>query len=610
MALTSQNSLNAPGKSTNAPQQRLSQPGAFRALGRRFIPHGEDGAAWLIALLGYGILSLIAALNEGYRHIFGDRQILFFFALSVLTALIPASGPRGQRVTLLPTVGMAMALLLPPCTATLPLLLANSLYASTRDTPAARRGVLGRGVWLVCATLGSAYFYKLMQHNASAHKTLADEMLAACLYAAIYIAGRKVGVKRIGPRRSVWQRTLLGGRLEAAALIAGIPAVILMTAVAPHYGVAGVASTAGLMALLLVIAGFGFEVGMLREQVRAMEKISAVTLSQTNPSKVIERFLQLSTGLVPCDRSSLWLTDNSQTRLERVARRQSVNGLRAPGAGEPTSVRFGEGLVGRVADRQTPLIVRDGARDPRIAPSEGGLSPEPCALLLLPLVASGETVGVVRFERDAPGHYTTRDMNRMRSLAGQVAATIANMRMHRDIYTQAVTDGLTGLYNRRHMQASLIEERQRAARYSHPLSVIMLDVDGFKNYNDTYGHPQGDVLLKMLAALLKENVRDVDIVGRYGGEEFIILMPETSKDLAARTAERLRQSVAAAVFPGFDDDPEMVVFKTISLGVATFPRDTDDIQTLVSLADQALYRAKRGGRNQVVLSEPATLSGI
>ena len=258
-------------------------------------------------------------------------------------------------------------------------------------------------------------------------------------------------------------------------------------------------------------------------------------------------------------------------------------------------------MVGRVADRQAPLIVRDGARDPRFAPSEDARV-EPHALLLLPLVAGGETVGVVQFERDAPGHYTHRDMARIRSLASQAAATIANMRMHRDIYNQAVTDGLTGLYNRRHMQTALLDERQRAVRYGHPLSVIMLDVDGFKSYNDTYGHPQGDVLLKMLAGLLRDNVRAVDTVGRYGGEEFIILMPETTKEEAAHTAERLRCAVADAVFPGFADDPDMVVFKTISLGVATFPHDTDDAQTLVSLADQALYRAKRGGRNQVVLT--------
>ncbi len=188
--------------------------------------------------------------------------------------------------------------------------------------------------------------------------------------------------------------------------------------------------------------------------------------------------------------------------------------------------------------------------------------------------------------------------------------------MHQDIYNQAVTDGLTGLYNRRHMQTALAVERRRAQRYGHALSVVMLDVDGFKGYNDTYGHPQGDVLLKKLAALLRENVRGVDIVGRYGGEEFIILMPETSTEEAWQTSERLRTAVAAEIFPGHADDPNSTVFKTISLGIATYPQDTNDTHMLVTLADQALYRAKRGGRNQTILAggplevaaEPSALS--
>ncbi|MDQ2687885.1 MAG: sensor domain-containing diguanylate cyclase, partial [Armatimonadota bacterium] len=456
-------------------------------------------------------------------------------------------------------------------------------------------GVLGRGVWLILASLLSAVTFQTLKQGRIAPQLASETaaaLAAAGLYALLYITGRQIGL-RWG---TLWKRSWMGARLEAAGLFASIPCAILMAQAWAQAGITGLTMTTGLMALLLLIAHFGFEVALLREQVRAMEKISAMTLSQANPSRVVERFLHLSSGLIPCDRISLWLTDASQTRLERVARRQSIAAQASERAGmadgsEVTSLRFGEGLVGRVADRQKHQILRAGAS-------------ERYATLLLPLVASGETVGVAQFEREAPGSYTPRDMARVRSIVGQVAATIANMRMHRDIYNQAVTDGLTGLYNRRHMQTVLLEERLRAARYGHPLSVIMLDVDGFKNYNDTYGHPQGDVLLTMLANQLRENVREVDIVGRYGGEEFIIVLPETPKQEAWLTAERLRSAVAATIFPGFPDDPEMVVLKTISLGLATFPQDTDDIQTLVSMADQALYRAKRGGRNQVVSGGP------
>jgi len=378
----------------------------------------------------------------------------------------------------------------------------------------------------------------------------------------------------------------------------------------------GLTLTTALYGLIVLIVHYCFEVAMLREQVKAMEKINAVTLAQTSPKRVVERFVQLSAKLIPCDRITFWLTDHSQTRLEVVARNTMVGDV----ADSETSVRFGEGLVGRVADHQHPMIVRDGSSDPRYSDvEEEARLGMPFSVLLLPLVAAGETIGVAQFERDTPQSYSQRDVARVQPLASQAAATIANVRTHQDIYNQSVTDALTGLYNRRHMQSALADERRRAERYGHQLSVIMLDVDGFKTYNDTYGHPQGDVLLKQLADVLADNVRDVDIVGRYGGEEFIIVLPETGKDAAFQTAERLRNAVADSVFPGTParegadarlmgtpGENGTTVRKTISLGVATFPVDADDAQALVSKADQALYRAKHAGRNRTISSSGVT----
>ena len=131
----------------------------------------------------------------------------------------------------------------------------------------------------------------------------------------------------------------------------------------------------------------------------------------------------------------------------------------------------------------------------------------------------------------------------------------------------------------------------------------MLDVDGFKSYNDTYGHVQGDILLRMLAEILQSSVRGVDSVGRFGGEEFVVVLPETPPEEAYQTAERLRLAVARTLFPGFADDPNLTVFKTISLGVATYPDITQDTHALVTLADNALYRAKRGGRNRTIQAD-------
>lgn len=530
----------------------------------------------------------------------GLPLFLFVSALAGLAVLLPVAGPRGLRVGLLPAVGLAGLLLLPPGLAALPVLLANTAFALSRPLPLSRRMAHERGASLGLALFGGslADFYAKSDGG----------LLTAAVYASVFLGSRLFFAERHSDTaRAGRSGARQGWRVEAATLAASAPTALLMALALPRFGLLGLSGLAALLALLGVVAHLGFETAALRDQVRAMETLSAVTVSQTSPTRVTSQFLHLSRKLVSCDRAVLWLTDDSEMRLKRAA----PGGQEAEDTDETAqSVRFGEGLAGRTAEQRKPLFVRDGACDPRSVAEE---RPEPIsrrsrdqsfALLLVPLVAGNQTLGVIQFERDAPGAFTRRDLSRIRALASQAAATLANVRAHRDIYSQAVTDALTGLHNRRHMQTALADECRRAQRYGHPLSVIMLDVDGFKSYNDTYGHVQGDVLLRMLAGILQTTIRGVDTVGRFGGEEFVVVLPETPADEAYQAAERLRLAVARASFPGHADAPDTAVCKTISLGLATFPDITDDVQALVALADGALYRAKRGGRNQTVQAEP------
>jgi diguanylate cyclase (GGDEF)-like protein len=156
----------------------------------------------------------------------------------------------------------------------------------------------------------------------------------------------------------------------------------------------------------------------------------------------------------------------------------------------------------------------------------------------------------------------------------------------------SVTDGLTGLTNHRSMMQRLKEETLRADRNKHSFSVIMADVDHFKSYNDTFGHPAGDEVLKRVATLLRESTRIIDCVARYGGEEFAVLLPETDTAGALEVAERIRKRVVSEPFP------DRAI--TLSIGVAEFPKDGDRAEMVIAVADAALYEAKRGGRNQVV----------
>jgi len=165
----------------------------------------------------------------------------------------------------------------------------------------------------------------------------------------------------------------------------------------------------------------------------------------------------------------------------------------------------------------------------------------------------------------------------------------------------ATSDGLTGVYNHRYFQDRLRQEVKAAKRYGQPTSLLLIDVDHFKTYNDTLGHPQGDTLLREVSSLLLGMVREVDLVARYGGDEFAIAMPQAEKGSATILAERLRKHLASAPFVEAATLPEHTL--TISIGVACFPEDGATASELISSADRALYRAKRGGRNQVSVAD-------
>lgn len=161
----------------------------------------------------------------------------------------------------------------------------------------------------------------------------------------------------------------------------------------------------------------------------------------------------------------------------------------------------------------------------------------------------------------------------------------------------AVRDGLTGLYNYRYFQEIIVKEIDRCKRYNCFFSLIFLDIDHFKKYNDTNGHPAGDELLKKLAAILSGRMRHPDIIVRYGGEEFILLLPSTTKQNALICAEDIRRIIAEYPFDGRETQP--LGFVSVSIGVADYPQDSTEAAALVKSADDALYRAKAAGRNRV-----------
>ncbi|MDP9348232.1 MAG: diguanylate cyclase [Gemmatimonadota bacterium] len=178
--------------------------------------------------------------------------------------------------------------------------------------------------------------------------------------------------------------------------------------------------------------------------------------------------------------------------------------------------------------------------------------------------------------------------------------------MNKRLRKLSITDGLTELFNHRHIQQLLREEFERSRRTGEPMAVAMLDLDRFKQVNDTYGHQTGDVILYETAKILRETAREIDMVGRYGGEEFMAILPDTDEEEAARFAERVRNAVAEHVY----HDEATEVRMTVSSGVASYPQvDADSPDQVVKRADEALYRAKESGRNRVVLASELPADG-
>lgn len=209
----------------------------------------------------------------------------------------------------------------------------------------------------------------------------------------------------------------------------------------------------------------------------------------------------------------------------------------------------------------------------------------------LPLLSEGIPIGIWTISG-----IDEEQAENLSILAEQLALEVKKINLYEKIQALAITDGLTGIYVRRHFLERLNEEEARAKRHSLKLSILMIDLDHFKKCNDTYGHLVGDIVLKETAKIMKEYVRQVDLIGRYGGEEFIIALPDTDRNSAVNVADRIRHAVEKRRFRAYDE----VITSTISIGVSTYPDNGGEVSTIIDRADQALYKAKAEGRNKVI----------
>lgn len=337
----------------------------------------------------------------------------------------------------------------------------------------------------------------------------------------------------------------------------------------------------------------------LAEQRKIMIALSNLPLMIDSPlylhhlhTDILEQTLQL----LQAEQGSLMVLDEFKNELSVKA----MKGINRP-IYEMFNLKPGEGIAGSVYQTGVPLLVQDLAHDPRVHQGAKPRYRTP-SFLSVPLKLRNRTIGVINLADKITGEvFSEEDLQLLQAIGSYISIAIERSELYEkteELKRISITDALTGLLNRRYFQERLTEEIERSRRHRIPVSLIIVDIDNFKGFNDTYGHLGGDEILILLGQALRNYIRAIDVAARYGGEEFTIILPQTSKEDARIIAERLCKEIERneSLQKKYSD----LAHLTVSVGLATFPDDAETFEELIRNADRALYQAKLQGKNRVV----------
>lgn len=315
--------------------------------------------------------------------------------------------------------------------------------------------------------------------------------------------------------------------------------------------------------------------------------------------RLLQVIIQKALITLDAEKGSLMLYDYSinalQVRIVSGLKDKKLEEAINNGAVQCAKIGIGEGIAGTVFLERKPIITNLGSADPRFIVKE--ILSNTKSLLCVPLIAKGEVIGVINITNKKHDKlFNQKDLEFITSLANQAAIAIDNAKL----YELATKDGMTKLYIYRHFYTLLENEIRRCSRYKRNMSLIIMDIDNFKNINDTYGHLTGDTILKRLASVLQETVRKIDIPARYGGEEFVVILPETNKKDASVIAQRIRKNISQIEVK---INETKTISPTVSIGVAQYSTDGQEAKELINAADTALYYSKHNGKNMVSIFE-------
>lgn len=305
---------------------------------------------------------------------------------------------------------------------------------------------------------------------------------------------------------------------------------------------------------------------------------------------VFEHIVKTATMLTRADAATIRLFDIGSGKLKIVKGFELSNGFLS----QPP-ISLGEGITGRVVLEEKPFSTTDVTSIGHCVNKELAKLEGIKAVMSVPLKAREGAIGCITVYKKSVEAFTEHDLLLLNIFASQAAETVEKTRAIEELKRQAIFDSLTGIYNKRFLSQVLEAEIKLSLRHGHETSVIFLDIDNFKNFNDTHGHLLGDKLLADFAAILKNHLRKTDIAGRFGGEEFMIIASYADKNGALKVADKLRDTVCKYAFTGRDKKSAHITF---SAGISSFHEDgAEDYAELIKKADDAMYVSKKSGKN-------------
>ncbi|HUN90304.1 MAG TPA: diguanylate cyclase [Terriglobales bacterium] len=319
-------------------------------------------------------------------------------------------------------------------------------------------------------------------------------------------------------------------------------------------------------------------------QLEAINLIARQTTAVLDINDLLSRVCEFLLQAFPIEHVAIMLLEDDKLIF------RAHSGRLTPLLKVGTPVPDGGGVCREALATRQPILANDVSSNPHYIEGFKETQSELC----IPLLSFGQIVGVLCLESDKLHAFDSVDIPPLESVADICANAIQNAHYFERVRHMAYVDGLTGIFNRRYFEIRVLEEIERAKRYSGSMSLVMVDIDHFKRLNDEFGHLMGDDVLRQISNLFTQNLRKVDVGCRYGGEEFAIIVPETTGEDAYYVADKLRKVIETAIFPGV---PRPV---TISVGVASYPANATNRDELIKAADEALYAAKQSGRNTVV----------